>query len=99
MSICSDIQEALKALQVIRTMPPLVQQCQKALNDISTWHAVGLSWVLGHAGVRGNEIADKLARDGSCLKFVGPEPTLGVSRQDIRRSIRRWLVNQHWVWW
>jgi hypothetical protein len=22
-----------------------------------------------------------------------------VSRQDIRRRIRCWLVNQHWVWW
>jgi len=52
-----------------------------------------------HAGVRGNEIPDELARDGSALKFVGPEPALGVSRQDIRRRIRRWLVNQHWVWW
>jgi len=31
--------------------------------------------------------------------FVGPEPALGVSRQDTRRRIRRWLVNQHWVWW
>ena len=52
-----------------------------------------------HAGVRGNEIPDELARDGSALKFVGPEPALGVSRQDIRRRIRRWLVNQLWVWW
>ena len=60
---------------------------------------MGLYWVPGHAGVRGNEIADELARDGSTLKFVGPEPALGVSRQDIRRRIRRWLVNQHWVWW
>jgi hypothetical protein len=34
-----------------------------------------------------------------CSKFVGPEPALGVSRQDIRRRIRLWLVNQHWVWW
>jgi hypothetical protein len=24
---------------------------------------------------------------------------LGVSRQEIRRRIRRWLVNQHWIWW
>jgi hypothetical protein len=26
---------------------------------------------------------------------------LGVCRQDIlvRRRIRRWLINQHWVWW
>jgi len=21
------------------------------------------------------------------------------SKQDIRRRIRRWVVNQHWVWW
>ena len=60
---------------------------------------MGLYWVPGHAGVRGNEIADELARDGSALKFVGPEPALGVSRQDIRRRIRRRLVNRHGVWW
>ena len=77
----------------------MVQQCQKALNDISTRHAVGLYWVPGRAGVRGNEIVDELARDGCALKFVGPEPALGVSRQDVRRRIRRWLVNQLWVWW
>jgi len=45
---------------------------------------VGLYWVREHAGVRGSAIVDELARDGSVLKFVGPEPGLGVSRQDIR---------------
>jgi predicted short-subunit dehydrogenase-like oxidoreductase (DUF2520 family) len=50
-------------------------------------------------GVRGNEIADELARDGSVLRFVLPESAFGVSRQDIRRRIRRWMVNQHWIWW
>jgi hypothetical protein len=58
-----------------------------------------MCWVLGHAGVGGNEIAVKLVRGGSALTFVGTEQALGVSRQDIRRRIRRWLVNQHWVWW
>ena len=24
---------------------------------------------------------------------------MGISRQDIRRRVRRWLVNQHRVWW
>jgi len=84
-------------LQDVKTTYQLVQQCQKALNDISTWHAVGLYWVPGHAGVLGNEIADELARDGSALKFVGPESVLGVSRQDIRERIRCWLVNRRWV--
>jgi hypothetical protein len=45
------------------------------------------------------EIADELAGDGSVLKFVGPEPALGGSRQDVRRRIRRYLVNQRWIWW
>jgi ribonuclease HI len=76
-SICSYSQAALKDLQTAKTMPPLVRQCQQALNDISTRHAVRLYWVPGHAGVRGNKIADKLARSGSVQRFVGPEPFLG----------------------
>jgi hypothetical protein len=35
---------------------------------------VGLYGVPGHAGVRENEIAEELARDGSAVKFVGLEP-------------------------
>jgi len=59
------------------TMSPLLRQCYKALNDISTRHTVEFYRVPGHAGVRGNEIADKLARDGSVQKLVGPEIFLG----------------------
>ena len=66
-SICSDSQVALKELQVRlpKTMSPLVRQCQQAVGDISAQHAVGLYWVPGHVGVRGNEITDKLAKGGS----------------------------------
>jgi hypothetical protein len=97
-SICSDSQAALKTLQAARTPSPLIQQCQRALNDICTQQVVGLYWVPGHDGVRGNEIADELARGSCVLEFLGPEPDLGVSRQGIRR-IRRWFVNHHWVRW
>jgi hypothetical protein len=95
----SDSQVALKALQAVKTTSVLVRQCQKALNDISTRHTVRLYWVPGHAGLWGNEIADKLARDGSVQKFVGPEPFLGVSRRNIRRKIKHWMDNQHLVMW
>ena len=54
---------ALKALKAIKTTSPLVYQCQMALNDISTRQAVGLFWVPGHAGIRGNDIARR-AREG-----------------------------------
>jgi len=46
-----------------------------------------------------NEIADKLARDGSVQRFVGPEPLLGVSRQNIRRKTISWMEKQHLVLW
>jgi hypothetical protein len=59
----------------------------------------GLHWVPGHAGIRRNDIADKFARDGSVQWFVGTEPFLGVSRQNIRRKIKCWMDNQHLVLW
>jgi len=63
------------------------------------WHAVGLYWVPGHDGVRGNETADELARGGSALRFLGPELVLGVSRRDMRKRLDCWLVKQHWAKW
>jgi hypothetical protein len=42
-------------------------------------------------------MADRLATDGCVQQFVGPEPLLGVSRQNIRRKIKRWMENQHLV--
>ena len=67
--------------------------------DHTQWHAVGLYWVPGHAGIRGNEIADEFARGGSGLGFLGPEPALGVSRRDIQNKINCWLANQQWARW
>jgi len=76
-SICSDSQAALKAIQTAKT-PPLVQQCQKVLNDISTQHTVALYWVPGHAGMQWNEIADRFAKDGYVHKSMGPDRPRGL---------------------
>jgi hypothetical protein len=48
--LCCDSQAALKVLQAAKITSPLVRQCQQQLNDISTWHAVGLYRVPGHDG-------------------------------------------------
>jgi len=92
-SICSNSLAALKALKAVRTMSPLVHQCQKALNDIYP----ACSWLFlvpGHAGIRGNEITDGLASGGTALRFLGPEPALGVSRQVYKRgSVAGWPTN------
>jgi hypothetical protein len=63
----------------------------------------GMWWsffmVPGHAGVRGNEIANGLARGESALRNLGAEPALGVSRYDIKETLSRWLISQHWASW
>jgi len=93
-SICSDSKGASEASRTAKTTSPLVQECQKALN-ISTHYSVGLFWVPGHSGGRGNETAEQLAREGTFHQFAGPEPALGVSRHNTRRKIQRWMENQH----
>jgi hypothetical protein len=98
-SICSNSLVALKALQAAKSMSPLVQQCQKALNDISTQHTKGLYWILELAGVRGNEIADILERGGSIQTFIESELSLEVSRQNIKNNIKLWVNNQHLAMW
>jgi hypothetical protein len=65
----------------------------------STWHTVGLYWVPGHVGVQGNEITDKFTRGSSAQMFVGPELSLGVSRQDMRNKIKHWVDMQHLAMW
>jgi len=97
-SICSDSQVALKALQAAKTKYPLLQHCQEALNHSCTRHEVGLYWVPGHAEVQGNENTNKLSRDNSFQKFVGPELSLGFCRQNIKRRIKL-VDNEHLVMW
>ena len=98
-SICSDSQEALKALQAAKTASPLVHQCKRQLNDISVRRAVRLFLVPGHAGVRGDEMAGWFARGDSAQRFVCPEHFLGASMQKMRCKITHWLGMQHFTLW
>ena len=98
-SICSDSQGSLKALQAAKTASPLVYQCKRQLNDISARRAVRLILVPGHAGVKGDEIAGRFARGDSAQRFVGPEHFLGVSVQKMSCKITRWMGMQHFPFW
>jgi ribonuclease HI len=69
---------------------------QNELNVISAQHTVGLYWVPSHPEVRGNEIADQLARGSSIQKSNGPEPSLGVSRQNIKNNINPGWITSIW---
>lgn len=77
----------------------LVWECYRALCALSNCNKVTLYWVPGHSGIPGNELADELARTGSSIPFVGPEPVLGISNDVIRHTVLlifRRLQHQNW---
>jgi hypothetical protein len=87
-STCSDNQAALKALKAAKITSPLMQRCQKSLNDISTQYPMELFWDPRHPSLGGSEIADGITRQGNVHQFVGPLPALRVSRQKTRIKIK-----------
>jgi hypothetical protein len=64
------------ALKAAKTTSPLVQVPKGAERHFHSAFC-GTVWVLEHSTVRGNEIADELAREGTVRQFVGPEPAWG----------------------
>ncbi|CAH1974332.1 unnamed protein product [Acanthoscelides obtectus] len=98
-TILSDSQAAMKALSACKITSSLVLQCREALDCLAARHPVSLIWVPGHAGIRGNETADTLAKTGSASKLVGPEPALGVTAHKARRKMETWVARQHSQKW
>ena len=89
-TIFSDSQASLRALQTGVTKSHLTYECHNSLNGLGRQRPVTLRWVPGHEDITGNEVADYLAKVGSFTDFTGPEPALPVSRQYTKRVIREW---------
>jgi len=41
----------------------------------------------------------RLVRSGSGQRFIGPEPCFRLSKQNIRKKMKRWMRNQHLALW
>jgi len=79
-TIISIIQVALKALQASKTTSPLVQQCQKALNDISTgtlWGCIGSLDMLGYKEMKSLTSSQETVPFKSLLDLSCPWVSLG----------------------
>lgn len=97
--ICTDSQSAIEAVSSPLVRSRLVLECKKRLNLLSVHNDVTLVWVPGHEGVRGNDMADKLARKGADVAFHGPEPLFGISMIARKRLVKEWLRKEHVKAW
>lgn len=97
--ICSDSQAALRALNAPTFTSRLVWDCRCVLEELAKDNEVSLIWVPGHSGIRGNEIADQLAKAASATELVGPGPAIGLPCSLGRGAIGGWLRHQHLEYW
>ena len=94
--IFSDSKSALQALETKKTPPSC--NINRQIDQLSTSYGaeVTLQWIPGHAGVPGNEMADKLAKRGAAAPQFSPKISLQTCKQILRNNYRQeWL--QQWA--
>ena len=97
--IHSDSQAALQALASHRIKSKIVLECRNNLNALAVKNRVHIKWIPGHAGIDGNEAADKLARKGSAMKGKCPSPTLPLSQSEHKAKIEAWTTKEALSYW
>ncbi|XP_063972061.1 uncharacterized protein LOC135159928 [Diachasmimorpha longicaudata] len=63
--IYSDSRRALKAILKYECCSKLVGQCVELMEEIAVINRLEVAWIPGHAGIRGNEKANELAKNGT----------------------------------
>ena len=76
-----------------------VLSCIKNLNILGKDNDVTIAWTPGHTGIQGNEKADVLAKAGSALNCLGPEPFIPIPYASCRAAIKDWSVKRWRTSW
>ena len=94
-----DSQAAIKALIKCTVTSITVLNCIRNLNQLGTQNHVSIAWILGHAGVHGNEVADYVAKSGSKSKIHGPEPFITVPYASCVSTVKDWSTDRWKSMW
>ena len=94
-----DSQAAIRALSSYDTKSRCVLDCKELLNKLGEINDLTISWVPGHEGHMGNEVADRLAKRGINKETYGPNPIIPLNHTVTKQQIRKWALKQHTKEW
>ena len=90
--IYSDSKSAIQSLNKFKSPQPLIQDAQEWLFRIHCkFKSVSFCWVPSHVGIKGNEIADREAKNAV---LNGSEIISKVPHMDMKRAIRSYILNK-----
>ncbi|XP_035220188.1 uncharacterized protein LOC118193239 [Stegodyphus dumicola] len=96
--IFTDSASSLQSLLRIIPLDPLVQDIQNLLQALSPADRTWLTWVPAHVGIRGNELADELAKVAA-LSVSLPKMNLPLPVSSLKRDTWTALMNQWQMRW
>lgn len=97
--IVTDSKPALATLGSCEITSRLVLECLRALQELAVENTVKLVWVPGHSHIKGNQEADRLAKNALNVPFIGPEPACGITREAINQELNTMLKQNHCDYW
>jgi len=89
--IFSDSQAPLRALDSYTTNSKTISECRKSLTEMTTHLRINLIWVPGHRNIKGNCIADELARQGTTADILRDKDTVGMPMATCKLHLRQRL--------
>ncbi|XP_063988142.1 uncharacterized protein LOC135168150 [Diachasmimorpha longicaudata] len=95
--IYSDSRRTLRAILKYECCSKLVGECVKLMEEIAVNSRLEVAWISGHAGIRGNEKDDELAKNGCRRASQGEVERVGVHTYFVKdlvkeRGDRRFVV-------
>ena len=94
-----DNQAAIQSLGKYCIKSSQVLNCKLAINELALNNDIHIYWIPGHSNHPGNEVADRLAKQGVEKLVHAAEPILPVSEAEIKQNIKNWATLSHQTNW
>jgi len=88
--------DALSVLQaIVRNQDKELNILFTKLSDLAKTHHITMQWIPAHCGLRGNELADTLAKQGACEQQTDATTTYSEEKTIIKSCHKRKWKSEH----